>query len=654
MGRTVWVAGVGQEINLVGRNAYWWPAAISGSDPYPTGPHKVTDAYLIISSAASWKAGYNYLILGGGTKLGTNTISNIASNGNSSPNSIHAKCKTGEFPANGGYLGLQQLGIQGLDTPSSGSPLRFYGSTSLSLYVTWEVSFTACSPPTSLSLSASLAEGNITLSGSGAKAGTQNNINSYEIQYAESSNGSSWGGWTGLTTVNTSATSFSASVSPSGTRGNYRKFRVRTRGSAGADYYSGWKESGAVRKNQLPSSPGGLNASPDLFEKGMPIALSWGASIDPDGNLKDYELQYASYTPDGSVHTPWTYEKYVSGTTGQSTYDTLPNGYLARWQIRARDELGAVSGFIGSNWIKKNSPPEKIASLSVSHDIYESGGITVSWKNPSDPDNNYSHQRLQYQVNNGSWADLGNVPAENTVHSPTLSSGSTIRYRSCSVDALGATSDWVYSAYVKKNSPPSMIIVKTLNNKTIFNQEQVTLELNCPKDVDGDQTVVRYSVNNGQVKSFTPLKEGEYYFEGRFVPAGIGANQITLWLEDARGSAGAKTSIIVQVASPNWKRPIKTGDIIANKEISHVADINEVVSKLNTCRGFYGLGTVALPFSINLFSKWKNNMAFLLEKILETAAFTGRSWEYSLEKEEKYSYPNAGDFNLLRTLIIKL
>ena len=51
--------------------------------------------------------------------------------------------------------------------------------------------------------------------------------------YSDSVDNSAWSDWMALTTVNTSATNGSLSVSPPTTRGNYRRFRIRTRGTAG-------------------------------------------------------------------------------------------------------------------------------------------------------------------------------------------------------------------------------------------------------------------------------------------------------------------------------------------------------------------------------------------------------------------------------------
>lgn len=109
--------------------------------------------------------------------------------------------------------------------------------------------YSACGAPTACSVNNTLATSNVTLSWSGASGGTGNYITGYEVQRRESSDGSSWGSWSHLTT--TSSTSLS--VAPPTTAGNYYQYRVRTLGSAGSAYYSGWKEStNTLRKDHTP------------------------------------------------------------------------------------------------------------------------------------------------------------------------------------------------------------------------------------------------------------------------------------------------------------------------------------------------------------------------------------------------------------------
>lgn len=113
------------------------------------------------------------------------------------------------------------------------------GANELSFYYN-AVTYTACGAPTVCRLSNTMSNGvSVTLSWSGATAGTSNAITGYEIQRSESSNGSTWGAWEALDI--TGATAYP--VYPPETSGNYYRFRVRTQGKAGSTYYSAWKVS---------------------------------------------------------------------------------------------------------------------------------------------------------------------------------------------------------------------------------------------------------------------------------------------------------------------------------------------------------------------------------------------------------------------------
>lgn len=98
--------------------------------------------------------------------------------------------------------------------------------------------YTACGAPTSPAVSATLSRGAVTLSWGAGSAGTNNSVTGYDVERRESADGSSWGSW--ATVSGSPVTGTSLDVTPPGTVGNYYQYRVRTRGSAGSDYYSGW------------------------------------------------------------------------------------------------------------------------------------------------------------------------------------------------------------------------------------------------------------------------------------------------------------------------------------------------------------------------------------------------------------------------------
>jgi len=244
-----------------------------------------------------------------------------------------------------------QFGVWTIDN------LDVYSSEKISNSIYCDI--TACIAPSACSVSATLAEGNVTLSWNGASGGAGNAITSYEIQYSDSADNSTWGAWTALSILFTSATSGSVIVSPPTTRGNYRRFRVRTRGAAGETFYSDWAvSSNTVRRNTLPIPPTSFTATPVIYE-GNTVTLTWNGTTPGTSTIKQYVIQQATST-DG---TNWSaYEALItivsSATSGVYTANTSQiAGMYTRYRISVTDTLDAVSAYVISNTVKKNSPP---------------------------------------------------------------------------------------------------------------------------------------------------------------------------------------------------------------------------------------------------------------------------------------------------------
>lgn len=119
----------------------------------------------------------------------------------------------------------------------NGDTLYFTSSKSTYKYGK-PIFYTDCGAPTSPAVSQTLSRGAVTLSWGAGSAGTNNSVTGYDVEQRESTDGSSWGSW--ATVSGSPVTGTSLDVMPPGTVGNYYQYRVRTRGSAGSDYYSGW------------------------------------------------------------------------------------------------------------------------------------------------------------------------------------------------------------------------------------------------------------------------------------------------------------------------------------------------------------------------------------------------------------------------------
>jgi hypothetical protein len=215
----------------------------------------------------------------------------------------------------------------------------------------------ACGAPTNASLTPLIVESTAMLSWSGASGGSGNAIVGYDIQYSDGAPGGTWGSWATYTTLTTTATSASLSVSPPTTRGYYRRFRLRTKGAAGANYYSSWITSPSIRKNTLPTAPTAFAVSPTVYQSGY-ITLNWSGAAAGTSAIKQYVIQQQT-SSDNVNWGSWTLTDTVVTSQGSGTLSVLPPSswtYL-RYRISVTDTLGAVSDYAVSGSVRKNTAP---------------------------------------------------------------------------------------------------------------------------------------------------------------------------------------------------------------------------------------------------------------------------------------------------------
>lgn len=364
--------------------------------------------------------------------------------------------------------------------------------TKVVLTINWASRTTAVEAPTSCSVNSTLAEGNVTLSWSGAKAGTNNAITSYEIQYSDSTDNSTWGSWTALTTVSSSSTSGSLSVAPPTTRGNFRRFRIRTRGAAGSEYYSGWKIStNSVRKNTLPSAPSTAVASPETYSNET-ITLTWSGAVGGTSAIKGYRISRRTST-DNSNWSSWTELATLNLNTSSGSYTPAVSnvsGTYTQFGIWTIDVLGAVSTEKISNSIYCNITACTEPSTFALNAMVAENSVTLSWSGAaSGAGNAITGYEIQFCDSNDNstweaWSTL--ITLSTTATSGTIStSPPTTRgdYRKFQIRTLGTAgssyfSGWRVSANsVRKNilpTPPSILSV----SPTLYETPSVTISWN--------------------------------------------------------------------------------------------------------------------------------------------------------------------------------
>jgi hypothetical protein len=242
---------------------------------------------------------------------------------------------------------------------------------------------TPATAPTTCGLSATLAEGNITLSWSGATAGTAGPIAGYNVQYADSSSGTSRGAWTALSFVSSQIGSGSLSVAPSSTRGNYRRFRVQTESAAGTAYNSGWIISSSVRRNTLPTVPAVFTATPQLYTS-PPVTLGWSGTVAGTSAIARYDVWRRDKAAGGTAYGSWAVIAQIASAAASGAYTdaAAPDipGSQSQYSLRVFDALAAGSDFAYSGTVTRNTPPAEpviVAPKSGSYTYNDAPAILI-------------------------------------------------------------------------------------------------------------------------------------------------------------------------------------------------------------------------------------------------------------------------------------
>lgn len=152
-------------------------------------------------------------------------------------------------------------------------------------------------------------------------------------------------------------------------KGDTIQFRVRS--VVGGAVYSGWTESGTVRRNRVPNAPVITSAGISTYPT---INVTWNAATDPDGQTVTYDI-YVSRT--GSA-----YAKLNSSPMSTTTQSyTIPAadivGTTYKFRVDSVDTLGETSS-TETVAISKIAPPSVVSGLTPNSGYCEDTA-TLSW-----------------------------------------------------------------------------------------------------------------------------------------------------------------------------------------------------------------------------------------------------------------------------------
>ncbi len=173
------------------------------------------------------------------------------------------------------------------------------------------------------------------------------------------------------------------------------------------------------------------------------------------------------------------------------------------------------------------------------------------------------------------------------------------------------------------------------------------LKIDCPPEPDGDNMTLQRSLNGGAWTDAASLKgDGGVVYDP--LPVEEGTHTVRYRLMDANGETSGEDSISFVRTSKSWARSIRTGDVIATREISFVKDILELLERVNSVRAFYGMSAIILPGTPGRVGDWQSQLEAMQNAVNECRTAMALPDE---SFDSPSAWPQAAQINQLRTIL---
>ncbi len=398
------------------------------------------------------------------------------------------------------------------------------------------------------------------------------------------------------------------------------------------------------------TAPTSVSVAPSTVAYGKTATLSWsGAQAGTNNPISKYEI-YRATSSSGSYS--------LLGTTTGTSYSVTAMSSAGTYYYKVKT-IGTASGYdsdLSSSYAALTAQVSGAvapAYVTVSPELYESGNISLVWPAGSGGNGAAITYGIQYGTSaDGStwsgWTQLATVSTLNYNHAPDLTRGSFIKYRVCTIiSAYSLTSGYTESGTVQRNQTPlAPTWVLPAANATTHSATPA-IQVTVGAEPDGTEQYLQASIDGGTYYTLAILPaEG-----GTVVPVlslAAGTHAITLRVTDPLGAASATASRSITCTVPTWTRSIATGTVIANTSISHRTDINELRTRVNVPRAYYGLTALTLPGTVGKWADWQRQMEALQQGLADCFAAAGRAAPAWLTVP---AYPTASIINQIRTQV---
>lgn len=526
---------------------------------------------------------------------------------------------------------ITSISIKCTGASGSGQAKNIYVKSSVAVTVSYTVPSAVSTPSISVSTT-STTSSSVTVSWTASSSGTANTLTGYDLQYADSSNGSSWGSWTSYGSYGTGTRSVSASLPAAK---GYRKFRVRAKGSAGSDYYSGWSESSSVVHVAAPTVPGSFNVTPTTWESGK-VTLTWTESTCTGSNISKYYIEYRLKQYGGSYGS-WTALANTNSSTLKYEYTpTLNKGDNIQYRVRALSSDNVYSSYTDAITVVRET--EKPINLTPAAGWYTEIS-SCSWELPPAISLTGTYCQYRYTTNSGaSWSAWANATG-NSFNAATIfagvSSGEYFQYQARAVQTNGDTTDAATSGAIYKNAAPSAPVLLAPAASSPVSPGAFWVLLSISTDPNGHTMTAAYSKDGGDFVTIADNLTEACVVAQKLTAGGSYVFRVT----DQYGAYSQITKSITVQAETNTDDPCTAG----TTRIKAV-HINELRSRVEALCTLYGVtaptwaesviaGTTSVKHFPSHVTELRSALEAIYTKINTLAEFTviaSPSWTVTL------------------------
>lgn len=508
-------------------------------------------------------------------------------------------------------------------TSGSGNIFNMRDGLTGTLTLNYEYNYSACGAPTAVSVNATnVAPGaNVTLSWSGAYAGSSNAITGYQIYRATAAAGT----YSLLTSVSTSAGSGSITVTAPSANGSAYYYKVLTVGTVGG-YNSGQSLATATltcafSATTAPSTVtigGGTSA---YALSGATVVLAWsGADAGTNNPITGYAIYRdgVSYTTttDTSISVP------VHATAGSSyTYTVYTLGTYAN--------SGVSASRVVYTYAHPTAPTSVTVNGAVTATLASSATATLAWSGAAAGANNAITGYTIYRAASaaGAYTSIDTTSATSlTVTAPP--DGSTGYYykvaTSSTISGSASALSTVYAAIFVNTPPNSPTIHAPVANGVIYNPHPRLL-VTIGTDAEGNQQVLNASGYTASTTGNLSAGKKVLLVRAAALTTSTGMSA-SLTATDTLGA----TSATVSRSFTYTDIAFTDSTLVAGTTAIKAVHVNELRVAINNVRAYYGLAAVAWVETVvsgtTKLANWKAHVLEVRTAIDEVVAYVN-GWD---------------------------